>query len=504
MKNLLSINHFENEKYRIKKVKDGFHDKFEINEINNLLILKRVDKNEGWGADLKLSIFNKITGEEYNKVVGNSDHNCKRIKLPDLESKNHFETNEYKLYTISEHNDLFKINYKDQQLKIKRIDASTGWGQKLIIEYFEKKTNKIKHIDIGPSKENKKIIEINIDKIKYKQIPNHYIDEKIEIHKLRNEYEDQFEFDIDLKTEIIKIKRIDSEEGWGQNLMIKINIEKKIFEFYIGSSASNIFFKKLCFLTPKIVVSLTTIPSRGAELLRNVKKFIKTQNQSIDTFFINIPKQYKRFKEKISPRIIEELQKIPKVVILNLENDVGPASKYLGPLENENMDQTLLIIIDDDRLYNYNLVRHFLIAYRSFPQYEFYAGLWNYFFNKKYKYLTNDFLEITIKQEKNIPNFQFGDGLGGFFGFCLKLENKEKFIRYHYDIFSRYKKSFFHDEGISMNYIKNNELPIVYLKQVGCLHYDKESVDALCLSGTCNRSNVEKDIYYITQNENLL
>ena len=55
-----------------------------------------------------------------------------------------------------------------------------------------------------------------------------------------------------------------------------------------------------------------------------------------------------------------------------------------------------------------------------------------------------------------------------------------------------------------MNYIKNNELPIVYLKQVGCLHYDKESVDALCLSGTCNRSNVEKDIYYITQNENLL
>lgn len=60
MKKYISINIFENEKYRIQKVKDGFHDQFQILEKNNILYVKRVDKDEGWGADLKFKIFDKV------------------------------------------------------------------------------------------------------------------------------------------------------------------------------------------------------------------------------------------------------------------------------------------------------------------------------------------------------------------------------------------------------------------------------------------------------------
>ena len=57
MKKYISINIFENEKYRINKVKDGFNDKFELTEENDKLKIKRIDADEGWGADLKMKIF---------------------------------------------------------------------------------------------------------------------------------------------------------------------------------------------------------------------------------------------------------------------------------------------------------------------------------------------------------------------------------------------------------------------------------------------------------------
>ena len=69
MKNKFSINYFENEKYRIKKVKDGFEDKFEINEVNNVIIVKRIDANEGWGANLRFKVFNKVTNKEGIEII---------------------------------------------------------------------------------------------------------------------------------------------------------------------------------------------------------------------------------------------------------------------------------------------------------------------------------------------------------------------------------------------------------------------------------------------------
>ena len=509
MKKYISINVFENEKYRITKIKDDHNDKFEILEENDILYIKRVDKNEGWGANLKLNFFDKVDNIEYIKEIGNSSKNNKKIELDKKISKNHYENNFYKLYFISNYNDIFKINYDElaKSLIIKRLDDTIGWDQDLVIEYYEKITKNVKHIKVGASKENVKSIIININKIDYIEVPNYYDDTIYKIEKIKNQYDDKFIFKMDHKTNIIKIKRFDTNEGWGQNLMIKVKYKNKNYEIYIGPSNTHISFKKLNLKDYKVYVCLTTIPSRMINdiLVNNIKNFVKTQNYNFDKILLTIPKKYKRFNTTIDKKIITKLEKIEKVEIIYIDTDLGPASKYLGPLMNNYIKKDdLLIVIDDDRIYNKNLVNNLVIAYRSFNQYEFYTGLWSYFFDKKYKYLEKDFLEITSLKETNEDNFTFGNGVGGFFGFAMNIKNKKEFINYNLEILEKVSKSFFHDEGIMLGYLKKKEKTIIYLKHYGCYEYENESVDALCKSGLCDRTLTEKEILYVTNYQSLL
>jgi len=507
MKKYISINIFENEKYRIQKVKDNFKDKFEIMENKGIITIKRIDKNEGWGANLSLKIFDKVNFKEYIKTIGASNNNIVKIEIENIKSINHYENNFFKLYTISTYNDIFKIKYDEmyKNLELQRLDASIGWDQDLIVEYFDKITENIKHIKVGPSKENTKIVIVDFNKEKNIDIPNIYKDTKIKIEKIQNEYNDSFIFSFDHKSFILKVKREDVDEGWGQNLMVNIDYNNKSYNIYIGPSNANILLKKIKLKEVNVYVCLTTIPSRFSILLNNLKHFVSNQNESFEKILITIPKKYKRFKENIDNKLIELLKKIEKVEIINIEEDWGPASKYLGPLIHYPLKKDdLLVIIDDDRIYNSNLIKHFKIAYLSFYDYEFYSGLWSYFFDKNYKFINPDFLELSICKEKNIDNFKFGNGLGGFFGFGMHLKNKKEFINYHFSILDKIKTSFFHDEGIILGYLKKKEKIIIYLKHLGCKSYEQESVDALCKSGLCDRSKVEKEILYITNYQLLL
>ena len=507
MKKYISINKFENEKYRIQKVKDNFNDKFEIIEEEDILYIKRLDRDDGWGANLMINIFDKIDNLEYTKNIGKSDINSIEIKLDKKVSKNHYENNFFKLYSISDYNDLFDIKYDNiyKNLTVKRLDTNTGWDQELMIEYYEKITENIKHIKFGPSKDNEKTIIIDINQINYIKIPNIYKDSKIKIEKINNQYNDKFLFEFDHKTFILKIIREDSNEGWGQNLMVNIEYNEKQYDIYIGSSKSNIIFKKINIKDYKIYIGLTTIPSRINILINNLNNFIKNQKYDYEKILITIPKKYRRFNKSINEESIELLNKNKRVEIIYIENDYGPASKYLGPLMNNYIkNDDLLIIIDDDRIYNKNLIKNFVTAYRSFPEYNFFSGLWSYFFDKNYKYLNKDFLEISINQEKNLDNFKFGNGLGGFFGFALNIKNKKEFIDYNFKIMKLIDKSFYHDEGIILGYLKKKEETIIYLKHVGCEQYKEEPVDALCKSGLCNRSLIEKEILYVTNYQLLL
>jgi hypothetical protein len=514
-KNFLDYNYYESEYYKITLYKNNFNDTFYIYLYNSKIFIERVDKKIGWGQDLKIILWNKIFQKEEIIDVGSSTENIKTIFFNEFDGQNiekiHYENSNYKIFYVSQfHNDVFNIDYDENSkiITVKRIDSNNGWGQNLNLHYIDK-YNKIKIINIGDSKKNIIYMKVNIDNIPYKTIYNYYESYNYIIDIRENNYKDRFLINFYEDNNTIYIKRIDENSGWGQYLMLNILDIKNKHDFiiYIGNSTSNEFYKKIDLTIRKCYVSLTTIPTRiKLDIFQdNINDFLKNQTYPIERMFIVIANKYKRFSEKIPENIINKLRENFKVIIIILDEDLGPASKYLGPLQEYEtiLNNNLLVIIDDDRKYNKNLIRNFVIGYNSFPNITFSSGLWEEYFNKNYKNMDDNFLEFKLHKESNNDKFYFGQGLGGFFGFCIKVENIKKFIDYNNIILNKIPKSIFHDEGIILGYLKYNKEIILYLKHKGCNIIDEELVDALCKSNLVNRGQIEKEILKITNLEKL-
>lgn len=111
----------------------------------------------------------------------------------------------------------------------------------------------------------------------------------------------------------------------------------------------------------KIYISLTTIPSRVNEL-EPILDSILDQTHNIEKILLNIPKYSLRFKTKYKiPIYLNKEKYINKLVIIECE-DYGPGTKLLGCLKYfsnmTNKKNIYIIIIDDDRILNKNLVSH--------------------------------------------------------------------------------------------------------------------------------------------------
>ena len=120
-----------------------------------------------------------------------------------------------------------------------------------------------------------------------------------------------------------------------------------------------------------IYISISTIPQRINNLNESVKSLLK-QSTKPDKIFINIPHKYQRFNE-----IIEE-NKIPKfdsdIVEVTRCQDCGPGTKLLGSL-NKMKKNSLLILADDDHIYEDYMIEKFYYFYSKAPNnaYSFYV-----------------------------------------------------------------------------------------------------------------------------------
>ena len=103
----------------------------------------------------------------------------------------------------------------------------------------------------------------------------------------------------------------------------------------------------------KFCVSMSTIPSR----IKSVHKTLDhIENQTLrpNKIFLNIPINYKRFKnEKIDNQDIINLKR-ENLIITRCE-DFGPGTKIMGSIE-EVKKYDCVIIIDDDHLYDENIL----------------------------------------------------------------------------------------------------------------------------------------------------
>ena len=137
----------------------------------------------------------------------------------------------------------------------------------------------------------------------------------------------------------------------------------------------------------KFCVSMSTIPSRIKSVYKTLDN-IKKQNKQPEKIFLNIPHEYKRFKnEKINEQDIIDLKR-NNLVISRCE-DFGPGTKIMGSIE-EVKKYDCVIIIDDDHLYDENIFSIFIEEFKKNKiNYSFYL---NKIFNIKIGQCADGFL----------------------------------------------------------------------------------------------------------------
>lgn len=112
----------------------------------------------------------------------------------------------------------------------------------------------------------------------------------------------------------------------------------------------------------KVVISLTTIPSR-AKYLRFLYSSLKEQSVTPDRVEINIPYQYKRRDfGKVN------LDDIPSEMNVFECEDFGPATKILPTLDRYRDQDALIVYCDDDRRYEKNWLKRLISGANNDPQ----------------------------------------------------------------------------------------------------------------------------------------
>ena len=164
-----------------------------------------------------------------------------------------------------------------------------------------------------------------------------------------------------------------------------------------------------------IYVSISTIPQRLKNLNDTVESLLK-QTQKPNKIFINIPYKYERFSE-----IIEDNQ-IPKfssdIVEVTRCEDCGPGTKLLGSL-NKVKKNSLLILADDDHVYEDYMIEKFFYFYSKAP-------------NNAYSFYVHP-----------LGNFGIGQGADGF---AINTNYLQGIKNFYDKVVKDYKELFLHDD----------------------------------------------------------
>ncbi len=147
-------------------------------------------------------------------------------------------------------------------------------------------------------------------------------------------------------------------------IIYRLNYVEVYRYFYLKSSSNiqhydKLYSKKIRVKSKqKVVISLTTIPSR-INKIRPTLISLMDSTKRIDEIQINIP--YKSLKG-IKYKIPQWLSKLKNVKIYRVSKDYGPATKLLPTLKREKKN-TIIIVVDDDVIYGSKLVETYIKEY---------------------------------------------------------------------------------------------------------------------------------------------
>jgi len=164
-----------------------------------------------------------------------------------------------------------------------------------------------------------------------------------------------------------------------------------------------------------IYVSLTTVPQRLKSINKSVDSLLK-QTHKPDKIFINIPVKYRRFNERINDKEIPKFES--SIVEITRCEDYGPGTKLLGSF-NKLEKNSLLILVDDDHIYEDYMIEKFYYFYSKLP-------------NNAYSFYVHP-----------LGNFGVGQGADGF---AINTNHLEGIKNFYDKVVKNYKELFIHDD----------------------------------------------------------
>ena len=119
-----------------------------------------------------------------------------------------------------------------------------------------------------------------------------------------------------------------------------------------------------CGVADQVVVSLTTIPDRLANIRPTLNSLLD-QSRRPDAIFLNLPDESRREgREYEIPAFFKDYR---PVEIVRCGRDWGPATKVLPTLERVTAPNTRIVVTDDDQIYPHNMIETLVEASEKFP-----------------------------------------------------------------------------------------------------------------------------------------
>jgi hypothetical protein len=118
---------------------------------------------------------------------------------------------------------------------------------------------------------------------------------------------------------------------------------------------------------PRVIVSVSTVPDRINNLGPTIRSLLK-QTRPPDEIVLAIPEfSVREQRPYIVPKYISRL---PRVRVLRCREDWGPATKFIAAIQDElaaGRENTLIMVIDDDRLYPRDALETYLYYSQQLP-----------------------------------------------------------------------------------------------------------------------------------------
>jgi hypothetical protein len=117
----------------------------------------------------------------------------------------------------------------------------------------------------------------------------------------------------------------------------------------------------------RVIASLSTVPDRINNLRPTIQSLLK-QTRPPDEIILAIPEfSVREQRPYVVPKYISRL---PRVRLLHCAEDWGPATKFIGAIQDElaaGRENTLIMVVDDDRLYPRDALETYLYYSEQLP-----------------------------------------------------------------------------------------------------------------------------------------